>query len=115
MGQPMTEVGQGKVDVHGAIRAATSTEWHIVELDHCATDMLEAVHQSYAYLTREGLSTGLKRQRQHADLPDRPADAWFRTNDQAESRESFHGEDLDATQEAQPRRQRRLTVVNLPR
>ncbi len=55
----MTAVGGGKMDVPGIIAAAAdSAEWHIVELDRCATDMLEAVHDSYTYLTSKGLARG---------------------------------------------------------
>jgi len=35
-----------------------TAEWHIVELDRCATDMMMAVANSYAYLVGEGLSRG---------------------------------------------------------
>jgi sugar phosphate isomerase/epimerase len=54
---PMTAVGKGVVDVP-AIAAASRAAWHIVELDRCATDMFEAVEQSYTYLTRHGLAQG---------------------------------------------------------
>ena len=57
----MTAVGQGKMDVPAIIEAAKETaEWHIVELDRCATDMLQAVQDSYAYLTSNGLALGKK-------------------------------------------------------
>ena len=47
----MTAVGDGVMDVPGIIRAGEPyTEWLIVELDRCATDMLEAVEKSYLYL-----------------------------------------------------------------
>jgi hypothetical protein len=32
------------------ILRASRAEWHVVELDRCATDMLEAVRVSHAYL-----------------------------------------------------------------
>ena len=54
---PMTAVGGGKMDFE-AIIPATKAEWMIVELDRCATDMLEAVRQSYIYLTEKGLAHG---------------------------------------------------------
>ena len=55
----MTALGGGKMDVPGIVAAAADTaEWHIVELDRCATDMLEAVRDSYAYLTANGLARG---------------------------------------------------------
>ncbi|GAB4457274.1 MAG: sugar phosphate isomerase/epimerase [Anaerolineae bacterium] len=57
--EPMVAVGGGVMDIPAVIRAAAPTaEWHIVELDHCATDMMEAVEQSYAYLISKGLSRG---------------------------------------------------------
>jgi sugar phosphate isomerase/epimerase len=55
----MTAVGGGKMDVPGIVAAAADTaDWHIVELDRCATDMLQAVHDSYTYLTSNGLVRG---------------------------------------------------------
>ena len=55
-----TAVGSGKLDMPAIIGAADPTvlEWVIVELDNCATGMLEAVKQSYAYLTGSGLGLG---------------------------------------------------------
>jgi sugar phosphate isomerase/epimerase len=57
-----TAVGSGKVDMHPIIKAADPDvlQWCIVELDACKTDMLEAVKQSYRYLTSEGLCSGNK-------------------------------------------------------
>ena len=61
-GQPMTAVGEGSVDIPAAIQAGGAhTEWLIVELDACATDMLAAVHQSYNYLTERGFARGKQR------------------------------------------------------
>ncbi|GCE09970.1 sugar phosphate isomerase/epimerase family protein [Dictyobacter aurantiacus] len=60
-GQPMTAVGEGKVDIAGVIQAAqNSAQWLIIELDECATDMLEAVEKSYTYLISKGLAQGNK-------------------------------------------------------
>ena len=57
----MTAVGHGKMDVPAIVEATAETAtWHIVELDRCATDMLEAVHDSYTYLTKNGLARGKK-------------------------------------------------------
>ena len=57
----MTAVGGGKMDVPGIVAAAADTaDWHIVELDRCATDMMQAVHDSYTYLTSNGLVRGKK-------------------------------------------------------
>ncbi len=55
-----TAVGSGKMDVPSIISSADPDvlEWVIVELDACETDMLEAVEQSYAYLTSAGLAEG---------------------------------------------------------
>lgn len=55
---PMLAVGQGSMDYHAIIPAAASAEWMIVELDRCATSMIDAVRASYDYLTREGLAHG---------------------------------------------------------
>jgi len=60
--QPMTAVGKGKLDMPKIIGAADPNvlEWVIVELDSCATDMMEAVADSYKYLGGEGLAEGNK-------------------------------------------------------
>lgn len=59
MGQPMVAVGSGKLPVAEVVAAGTGhTEWLIVELDECATSMLEAVAQSFAYLVEKGLGHG---------------------------------------------------------
>ncbi|MCK5734174.1 MAG: sugar phosphate isomerase/epimerase, partial [Candidatus Latescibacteria bacterium] len=58
---PMTAVGEGVVDFRSIVEAAGETaEWMIVELDRCATDMMEAVATSYTYLIEEGLARGNK-------------------------------------------------------
>ena len=58
-GEPMVAVGEGKMDIPGVVKAGEgSTEWLIVELDACATDMVEAVEKSYDYLVGEGLAQG---------------------------------------------------------
>lgn len=61
-GQPHTAVGSGNMDIAGAIQAADQDvlQWIVVELDDCATDMLEAVKRSYDYLTSNGLARGRK-------------------------------------------------------
>ncbi|NQT20391.1 MAG: sugar phosphate isomerase/epimerase [Planctomycetes bacterium] len=61
-GQPHTAVGAGVLDMHAIMAAADPNvlEWVIVELDDCATDMMEAVEQSYKYLTSERLAEGNK-------------------------------------------------------
>jgi sugar phosphate isomerase/epimerase len=54
----MTALGTGKVDLPAVVSANDAVRWHIVELDRCATDMVEAVRASYEYLIGTGLSTG---------------------------------------------------------
>jgi len=55
----MQAIGEGKMDFPPIIEAAQGTaEWLIVELDRCATDMMEAVEKSYQYLVGEGLARG---------------------------------------------------------
>jgi sugar phosphate isomerase/epimerase len=49
-GEPMTALGQGKVDVPRILRAITGPVDWVVELDECATDPLEAARQSRVYL-----------------------------------------------------------------
>lgn len=58
--QPMTAVGSGKLNMPSIINAADPTmlKWLIVELDSCATDMMDAVRESYRYLTNSGLGEG---------------------------------------------------------
>jgi len=46
MGQPMVAVGEGVMDIPAILKAGTAADWLIVELDSCATDMLEAVEKS---------------------------------------------------------------------
>jgi sugar phosphate isomerase/epimerase len=50
---PMVAVGAGVMDFPAILKAAAGpVEWLIVELDRCATDMMEAVAQSYRYLAQ---------------------------------------------------------------
>ncbi|HLY27906.1 MAG TPA: sugar phosphate isomerase/epimerase [Aggregatilineales bacterium] len=56
---PMVAFGEGKLDIVSIGKAAQETaKWLFVELDRCATDMLEAVEKSYEYLVRESLGYG---------------------------------------------------------
>jgi len=57
-----TAVGKGKLDMPAIIGAADPNvlKWLIVELDACKTNMMQAVIDSYAYLTGEGLASGNK-------------------------------------------------------
>lgn len=54
---PMTAVGGGRMPVAEVLAACPSAEWHVVEIDRCATDMLTAVADSIAWLTSRGLAT----------------------------------------------------------
>ena len=58
---PMTAVGAGRMPVADVLAAARSAEWHIVELDRCATDMLTAVEQSLGWLAQRGLAEPVRR------------------------------------------------------
>lgn len=56
---PMVAVGDGTLDYAAIIRAGDAhLTWLLVELDRCATDMLEAVAKSYRYLVTEGWGHG---------------------------------------------------------
>lgn len=58
---PMVAVGEGSVDISAIVQAgAGHTQWLIVELDRCATDMLTAVEKSCRYLVSQGLARGNK-------------------------------------------------------
>ncbi|MBM4049504.1 MAG: sugar phosphate isomerase/epimerase [Planctomycetes bacterium] len=58
---PMTAVGEGKVNFPAVVKAAgANAQWMIVELDRCATDMMDAVVKSYGYLVKNGLARGKK-------------------------------------------------------
>ena len=60
-GQPHTAVGQGKMNMPAVIKAASKdVAWLIVELDDCATDMTQAVRDSYTYLKKNRLGVGRK-------------------------------------------------------
>jgi sugar phosphate isomerase/epimerase len=57
---PHLAVGSGALDMPAIIGAADMNvlQWLIVELDHYAGDMWEAVQSSYDYLTSKGLAVG---------------------------------------------------------
>jgi hypothetical protein len=47
------------MDIPALVQAGDgATEWLVVELDEVAGDMLDAVKQSYRYLTENGLAQG---------------------------------------------------------
>lgn len=58
----LNPIGAGKMDIPAVIAAADESvlRWLIVELDNCDRDMLQAVTESYSYLTGEGLAQGNK-------------------------------------------------------
>jgi sugar phosphate isomerase/epimerase len=57
--QAMTAVGQGVMDWQTIMQAKwAGTEWLIVELDRCDTDMREAVAESCRYLVGNGFARG---------------------------------------------------------
>ena len=58
---PMTAVGSGRMPVADILAACPSAEWHVVELDTCATDMITAVGDSLAWLARNGLAQPVRR------------------------------------------------------
>lgn len=57
--EPMTALGTGALEIPAILHAAgDNLDWAIVELDECATDIFDAVEQSYHYLTSLGLAIG---------------------------------------------------------
>ena len=58
----MVAVGKGKMKIPEVIKAADPSvlRWLVVELDRCDTDMMEAIRQSYQYLTKNKLAEGRK-------------------------------------------------------
>ena len=58
-GEAMVALGDGVVDIPSVVAAGEGrSEWLIVELDACATDMMEAVERSCSYLVANGLGRG---------------------------------------------------------
>ena len=55
---PKLAAGKGVMDFPAIMHAARTPDWVIVELDDCKTDMLEAVQESYTYLTKQRLAKG---------------------------------------------------------
>lgn len=55
-GAPMVAVGSGVVDIPAVLAANAAVQWHLVELDQCATDMYTAVAESRTYLGELGLT-----------------------------------------------------------
>ena len=54
---PMTAVGKGTQNFPAIVRAANgNTEWMVVEMDKTATDVFEALKESYDYLIKNNLA-----------------------------------------------------------
>jgi sugar phosphate isomerase/epimerase len=62
-GEPMLALGSGKMRLQPVLEAADPAvlRWIVVELDACATDMLQAVRASYDWLVGNGLASGRKK------------------------------------------------------
>jgi len=59
--QPMVALGTGKVDIPSIVTASGDyAECLIVELDSCATDMMEALRISYQFLQDQDLASGIQ-------------------------------------------------------
>ena len=57
----MQALGEGITDFKGLVAAGgDNVDWWIVELDRCATDMMEAVVKSYQYMIGNGFAKGNK-------------------------------------------------------
>jgi sugar phosphate isomerase/epimerase len=51
-------IGQGEIDIASVVAAVPTADWHVAELDDCESDPLEALRESYDYLTDLGTSFG---------------------------------------------------------
>jgi len=59
--EPMVAVGKGTQNFPAIVKAANgNTEWMIVEMDVTATDVFQAIRESYDYLVKNKLATGKK-------------------------------------------------------
>lgn len=56
----LVPIGQGTVDVLGALKVPSALEWHIVELERLDIDPFDALAQSYTYLTTHGVTAGAR-------------------------------------------------------
>ncbi|MCP4197872.1 MAG: sugar phosphate isomerase/epimerase [Proteobacteria bacterium] len=56
--EPQVAVGAGTMDIPAIVQASKHADWLIVELDSCATDMMQAVRESYDYLVGGGWARG---------------------------------------------------------
>ena len=58
---PMVAVGKGTQNFPAIVKAANgNTEWMVVEMDKTATDVFEALQDSYDYLIKNGMAKGKK-------------------------------------------------------
>jgi len=57
---PFLPAGAGDINLLGAAKVAMHTEYIAVELDSYTGDMMQAVQQSYTYLTKHGIASGRK-------------------------------------------------------
>jgi sugar phosphate isomerase/epimerase len=58
---PMVAVGKGTQNFPAIVKAANgNTEWMIVEMDKTATDVYDAIQDSYNYLVGNSLARGKK-------------------------------------------------------
>ena len=57
----MVAVGSGRMPVADILAACPSAEWHVVELDRCATDMMTAIGDSLAWLAAHDLARPVHR------------------------------------------------------
>jgi sugar phosphate isomerase/epimerase len=61
MNESMLPLGEGVMDIAAIVKAGEGhTEWLVVELDRCDSDMVEAVQKSYDYMIGKGLARGNK-------------------------------------------------------
>jgi sugar phosphate isomerase/epimerase len=56
----MQALGEGITDFQGIVNVGSHVDWWIIELDRCATDMMEAVEKSYTYMVSNGFAAGNK-------------------------------------------------------
>jgi len=58
---PMLALGTGKLNIPAIIKASgNNAEWIVLELEDCKTDMIQAVYESYNYLSGKNLGSGTK-------------------------------------------------------
>jgi sugar phosphate isomerase/epimerase len=60
--EPMVAVGKGAQNFPAIVKAANgNTEWMVVEMDITATDVFDAIRDSYDYLVENGLANGKRK------------------------------------------------------